>query len=79
MLEVKTNYKFTQEKRVVQEPKPKQEGLKFTPVEHRHEWLSEDDFDMLIECTELRPGEKAEDHEHMLEVNAILKRLRGRN
>lgn len=40
------------------------------------EYFTGDDIDMLIECTALPPGAKAEDYEHMLEVHEQLKKLK---
>ena len=40
------------------------------------ERFNDDDIDMLIECTTLPSGAKAEDYEHMLEVHEQLKKLK---
>lgn len=76
-MEIRTTYKIVQEKRVIRPPGLKQDGMQFTPVEHRTEWLDQSDIDMLIECTALPPGGKAEDYEHMLEIHETLKKLSG--
>lgn len=53
-------------------------GISFSPIGRIFgtEWFNDDDIDMLIECTALPSGAKAEDYEHMLEVHEQLKKLK---
>lgn len=51
------------------------DGLTCYRIVHT-EHLTGDDIDMLIECTTLPSGAKAEDYEHMLEVHEQLKKLK---
>lgn len=53
-------------------------GISLSPITRLlgFEQFNDADIDMLIECTALPPGAKAEDYEHMLEVHEQLKKLK---